>query len=65
MVEEFTVPITIKAPGDICYKIVHNSIWTHTSESNFIDKLKKGCLAHVDIVLTTNVIQNVRKKKRN
>ena len=30
MVEEFTVPITIKAPSDICYKIVHNSIWTHT-----------------------------------
>ena len=39
------------------------------SESNFVDKLKKGCSinchAHVDIVLTTNVIQNVRKKKRN
>ena len=30
MVEEFTVPITIKAPSDICYKIVHNSIWTNT-----------------------------------
>ena len=30
LVEEFTVPITIKAPSDICYKIVHNSIWTHT-----------------------------------
>ena len=31
----------IKAPSDICYKLVHNSIWTHTNESNFIDKLKK------------------------